>query len=205
MARNLKALGLALVVVFAMTAVSASAASAAEFHSASENTKFVGTQVGINAFFTEVGAVECEITEYKGEVNGATTTSEVETVPTYEKCTAFGQPADITPHGTITITSNGTIHVNAPVTITVTSGGLSVCTLTVKAQGPRGTVGFDNQGSGSTADILLTALVVGLEYEVSGGNGNCGTEGPHSDGEYEGNVTVKGFGPGGAQVGIRWG
>jgi hypothetical protein len=205
MTRYPKALGLVLAAALMMALASTSTASAAEFHSESSETKFVGTQVGINAFFTEVGAVECEITEYKGEVNGTTTTTEVETVPTYERCTAFGQPMDFVAHGSVVFTSNGTVDITGPISETVTSGGLSVCTLTIKAQGPRGTVGIDNQGSGSTADILLTTLVVGLEYEVSGGNGNCGTEGPHSDGEYEGSVTVRGFGPGGSQVGIRWG
>src|SRR3954453_24012956 len=59
MIRNMKALGLAVISVLAMGAISASAASAVEFHSEALNTTYKATGDGEQVFVTPAGTVTC--------------------------------------------------------------------------------------------------------------------------------------------------
>jgi hemin uptake protein HemP len=113
MTRNLKALGLALVAVFAFAAISASAASAetteTKIHGALTTTpnvtaNIIGTEDGGNHRFEVgggVGTVECEISEFHGHIAGKTTSPTF--TPTYSICsmTLFGtkRPVTVTHNG----------------------------------------------------------------------------------------------------------
>jgi hypothetical protein len=99
MIRNLKAFGLALIAVFALSAVAASGAQAAPKFTGFEtptglhvHTIIKGEQVGNHQFFPAgegegFGAVECEVAKFEG----TSLTGEDESItikPTYEKCHA---------------------------------------------------------------------------------------------------------------------
>ena len=92
MTRNLKALGLALVAVFAMSVVGASAASAAtEFHAEKAPVTLTGSQhAGEDVFTTDAGTVSCENASYVGSQATATALTSSAT-PSYSGCHAtFG-------------------------------------------------------------------------------------------------------------------
>ena len=108
MIRNLKVFGLALVAVFAMSALVASAASANKaywFNSdtgAADWTKLSGEQIKgtPDTFVVDAGTVSCTTATYAGSTS-ATTTNTITLAPTYAGCTLFPLP------GTAAITTNG--------------------------------------------------------------------------------------------------
>ncbi len=117
MIRNLKALGLAVVAVLAMSAVVASAASAETGTVTAESypAKLTSTQVGTNELSIGNGArkVSCTTATVSGELTAATTTLTL--TPTYTNCTSTGAlPA--------TVTLNGCDYLLHPTKVTATTG-----------------------------------------------------------------------------------
>jgi hypothetical protein len=139
MIRNLKALGLALIAVFAFAAISAAGASAetpeTKIHGALQTTpdgtaNITGTELGGNHKFVVagIGTVECQESEFHGHIAGKTTSPTF--TPTYNLCTmtVFGvsRPATVTHNEcTYTLTAHhfleeqdtkgtGQIHVVCP-------------------------------------------------------------------------------------------
>jgi hypothetical protein len=212
MIRNLKALGLALVAVLAMSVMAASAAQGAAFKSEAGTTFLSGSQVTENVFTTAAGKVKCKKATFSGEVTG-TSVTELTIIPLYEECTAFGQSAKVTMEGCdydfdVTTATTGHVKITCPpekhITVHVTSGN---CSLTIFGQTPGvPTVDFTNQGGpGNTRDVLVTSTVSQIEYTVDGPGTICGTAGTYKGAEgakYDGTVTEKGANEGGTQVGV---
>ena len=227
--RNLKVLGLALLAVFSMSAMLASAA-----HATPETTQLTTTaggaatailtaeqQTGGEQVFTvNTGAIKCPSVR----IPETTVTLPLETVeihPEYGqtvKCKAFGFSATITTTGCnylghITtglqekITGQITVLCTGANKITVTNIGTN-CVVTVGSQTVPGDVVFDNTpnvAEPTKDDLDLTANLEGIEYTETGTE--CAKPGVTSkNGTYKGNTTVKGFedkaGVEGAQVGI---
>jgi hypothetical protein len=98
MKRNLKALGLALVAVFALSVVAASAASAAgeKFHAAVEPSVVTANNEGEgNHVFAAGGTeVKCTTAKFAGTATAKTATSQT-VHPTYSGCTFLGETATI--------------------------------------------------------------------------------------------------------------
>jgi hypothetical protein len=211
MSRKLKVIGLAALAVLAVSAVSASAAHAAQFTSQAQKTFLHGVQATQNVFTTVAGEVKCNVATFEGTQEGTAdgglgfTSQEAIVHPTYSSCTAFGFPAEVnTDSCQYTLTAGGQVTIlncTTPIKITIPIAG---CNVTVGNQGPLSSVSYDNEGSGSTADILVTSAVTGIHYISSGGS--CGSAGEHTDGKYTGSVTVKGYSDSGhtTQVGIAW-
>lgn len=195
MRRNSKALGLALVAVFAMSALVASAAQAQQsYRSSASPTTLSGSQVTKNVFHVPgAGTVECSTATFAGTQTG-TAVSDVTITPTYSGCVAFGfSSTHINMNGcqyTFTTPSNfkATSDVICPgsnkIQITPTFFGSSVCTVQVGAQTPSGVVDLENKESES--HVLVTATVTGIAHSAG-----CGASAA-SDGEYTGSVTEKG-------------
>ena len=117
MTRNLKALGLALVAVFALSAVVASGASAspalftAEV-SAEETAKIHGGQIGTDKFVIGTGANPAELTCATASLVGKALTqgkqsTEVTLEPTYATCHAIVTVLTVKVTRTATVTMNG--------------------------------------------------------------------------------------------------
>jgi len=177
MSRNLKALGLGLVAVFAMSAVMASAASAEgtfKFKSEGTPTKLSGKQHAGNDVFTpHTGGVSCNEATYAGEQVG-TEVSEVTVTPTYSECKAFGL-------FNVPITTNGCRYtLNAGTkTGTTFAGSVSIacpagkiieieapgCTTTVGSQSNIGGITLTNIGAGATREITVDINIIALKYE----------------------------------------
>jgi hypothetical protein len=227
MTRNLKALGLALVAVFAMSAVAASSAPALHFTGGTGITKVDGAQVGLNVFTANGSPIECEEATFSGTVV-ATTTTEQTITPTYNKCRFASKTVNTTvdmngcafiltipnaanvnnpvhvecPTGTGTITHNGVANTKV---IIVTIPGL--CEFTIPEQTPTtGGVKYEAGTSGGKKDVTVNASITGIHYTT---HGNCqilsgkATDFTWSDGTYNGKITFTGTNGAGGAVDIE--
>jgi hypothetical protein len=167
MHRKLKTLGLALVAVLAMSAVVASAASAANFTATKYPTTFTAESAkGNDTFKTEAGTVECKA-HFSGTLSAAS--EKVLVIPKYTECVAFGLTAEVT----VPVGCAFEVATNQSVKITLISGsscsGLVVhsgtCTTVIKPQGPLNKMDLTNNAA--TTDITVQATVTGIAYEVT--------------------------------------
>jgi hypothetical protein len=177
MSRNLKALGLALVAVFAMNAMVAmvaSAESAFKFKLEGTPTRLTGQQhAGNDVFTAHTGTVSCDGVTYFGEQLG-TEVSEMTFAPTYSECKAFGLfniPIVINncrytlKAGTKTgATFIGSVSIVCPAgkVIEVRAPG---CTTTVGSQSNIGSIVYTNIGAGATREVTLDVAITTLKYE----------------------------------------
>lgn len=223
MIRNIKALGLAIVAVAAMSMVAASAVQASELHvtTAENNAVITGQQTGINRFQItppEGASVECEEATFEGTVSRAgagqqITTKDTQVTATYAKCTAFGIGSQVLMNGckyTITgehtpagqqtpVTANPANGKTAYVDITGCTSGKQVevkapgCTIKVPEQNTLSHLVFSNTGSGNTQDVDVEITVTGITYQVSGLLCGHTTNVTTHDGVYTGNATFRAY------------
>jgi archaellum component FlaF (FlaF/FlaG flagellin family) len=209
--KNLKILGLALVAVFAMSAVVASGASALSpaFTSEGSPTILTGSQEGSDVFTTHGGTVTCTTATYEGTQTG-TESSETEVTPTYSGCTAFGfvnVPIDVNGCKYV-FTANQSMHIVCPAekSIEVTAPG---CTVTVGTQTPTGpnTIEYTNIGAGTTMEVTLDVSLSGIHYieHNKGSFPTCSfpTE-TTTNGTYSGHAKVTGETAAHVHTGITW-
>ncbi len=107
MIRKLKTLGVALVVVFALGAMAAQAAGAADTFtsdSGTNSTIFTGNQVGTNVFSLGGASVSCPVARFTGTKSGNSVTS-VTVHPEYEG--NAGGECQLSPIGSLTFTTTG--------------------------------------------------------------------------------------------------
>jgi hypothetical protein len=183
MKRRIKTLGVVLASVFAMSAVVASAASAAEFHSAVHPQTVTGTQTTGHVFTTNAGTVTCKKVTFSGTTNAKTSTTQT-LAPEFKECTAFGFiNIVIHVHGcTVIFHRDGVIEIICPpggkVEITV-----PFCTVTIGGQFIAGGQTFANNG-GKTDIVATTNVKEEIDYN------ECGTA--RTNGSYKGTTTVTG-------------
>jgi len=207
MTRYLKTLGLALVAALALTAVVASAASAAaQFHSEAENTTVEATQTSNHVFTTPAGKVTCKEMTATGTQAKKTDIS-ITLVPVYKLCTTA------TIFGTINVnvdfatgkceytftSETGEVHIfctNPGGVITIEGPG---CKITVPPQTVKKAV-YTNAAT-VPKHITVTPEVSGIKSTATGAF--CSSTGESTTGTYTGTATAKGF-SGGKQVGIWW-
>jgi hypothetical protein len=226
MTRNLKALGLALLSVCALGAVAASAATAATDHFTSPlaSTIITGDQVGTtHVFGTKSSSLEvsCNKAHFAGTAEG-TSALEIEVHPEYSECSAgvFGNATVDTTGCNYNLTGETDPYTNTSgvsegeaATVGVACEGSTVkitgsgCTISIGSQEHLLGVKYDNEGSGSTADVKVTVKVDGIAYTSSGVScGLVGIKASGTDGFLTEEVTAKGFednaGTEGSQVGI---
>jgi hypothetical protein len=215
MIRNIRALGIALMAVFALSAVAAQTAAAGENLTiegivAPAKGFATGTKTTTHVFATPNGEVVCSTISFPSEaVQAGGTVSEVTVNPSYSGCTAFGfatahvtnngchylftKPTDLgggkwtfhPPH--IVPTSGSTCNF----TITPTFFGASVCTQTVENQTPTG--GHVTATNGTAAngkmDVTLHTTLTGIHYKGTGGV--CGENVTNTNATYTGDVTIE--------------
>jgi hypothetical protein len=222
MNRKLKALGLALFAAFAMTALYASAASAALHHitstSKSGTTHLTAKADTDQKFFATTSdatrEVNCKkINLKKGTATfTGTETTEITAGPEYSECTAkqggesfsakvtFGECHYLfTGETTTDVTGNqsATVHINCPEgkpgpVVDVTIFNLT-CIEVTPNQTLEGVTYAKDETIGGAGKLTLDAKVHGI---VSRTTGPCKGEGDpeeHTDGLYEGKATIEGF------------
>lgn len=220
MTSKLKVLGLAFVALFAMSAITASAASATPAHftvdSLTSNAFLTGFQDPAEPeqiFITEFGEVNCNIVSAKAtapKTSETIETSEVKYTSNYfgnTKCEAFGLEAEINFNGCNYLFHAGEFvsagHSTGSVDLVCPSGKsvkiiTPTCTVTVAAQAGLGPVTYTQVGS-APSDITLDAEIEGIAY--SGSGATC--SGSFNEGIYFGKATIKAYednGSEGAQV-----
>jgi hypothetical protein len=197
MIRNLKVLGLALVAVFAMSAVAASASSAAQFHSEGANTTFSGGQTTQHRFGTTTGTVICSTASFSGEAANATEES-LTITPVYSGC-EFEELFEVTVNTNgckytfhASSATNGTVDIKGCGTNKyIQVGSTLTCRVRVPEQNGISAVMYTNEGSGANRKVLVTAEVTNLRYEESGlFCANSGTS--MENGTYTGSTLVSG-------------
>jgi hypothetical protein len=201
MMRSFKALGMALLAVFAMSAIAASAASANQFHSSVEKTTLTVASNEDQKFLYESGGktVKCTGVGGSGEANTATT-STVTFNPTYSGCTVDGiafstaqvsfNECDYLFHVDASANEGATDVVctgSSQITITVKVFGVSVCTFHIGKQTPSGKSKYANSGA---KQVKVQPNQTGITGSKQGGS-ECGSASSTS-GTYTGSVVVKG-------------
>ena len=224
--RNLKALGIALVAVFAMSALAASSASAVVKHhfdstSTTENTWVTGEDhEGANKFITPAGAITCKEVHYYGTQAGNTVTA-VTVTPKYGECTSPVGPVTVTNEGcqyllTGETDENGHAQVHMECgekgRIHLTFQEIK-CDQELKSQTLSGVHYTNAETPGKPHEVTLHNTFKNIHYtNVSTGFGGCfllGGAGTFANAEYIGTVTVRGYQddgptkPTGPQVGVK--
>jgi hypothetical protein len=213
MIRNLKALGLALVAVFAMSAVAAGAASAEpyEFHSDGPFTTLTGTQSGAtnDTFTTDGGTVTCNTATYHGQIS-VEETSTISLAPTYSACT-------LNPFGSAVVSPNGCtylIHADTQVgendfttetdivcppgqeiTVVASLFGTTKCTVHIPPQSLGTGITVTNQTTGGgVSDIQAHISFNNIRYTETAGSGfgACSSTSGTANGTYSGLATISG-------------
>ena len=204
MIRKLKFLGLALVAVFAMSAVGASAASAAvEFHSENAPITLTGNQEGTsNGFDVQFGEVKCTTAKYHSKTATIKDETTIEVTPTFEGCTFAGVASPIDMNNCtfllhINNESKGTADVKCAIGSEITVTGGTKCTVHVPAQTGVGPITYKNSGAaeGSTREVTLNlGEIANITYNQTAGTaavGKCSSM-EKSDGKYTGTAEVTG-------------
>jgi hypothetical protein len=215
--RKLKTMGVAMVAVLAMTAVAASAAHAENLTAPGKTSVILKAEgSGEQKFTVTKGIVNCTTLAIEQQTV-AVPANEIEVAPTYSGCKAFGFNATVNfrscKYKFTTSGANQEANVSivgcttgAANEIEITNIGNN-CKINVPPQTLSTKVKFDNEGTGATADVKLTANIVNdIEYTEHGTS--CSHDGTlQANGTYVGNATIKGFedtagGTAGSQVGI---
>ena len=210
MMRNLKALGLALVAVFAMSALAASGASAASFTAGEADTTISGVQKTTHVFAVTGVETSCKKVSFSGTSSSVVQAS-ITITPKYEECTAESIIGTIN----VTVTGFGAgecdyrINASGTADLECASGkevtvDASTCTIHVPAQTGLSKLKFTNEGSGSSADVRVDVELEKITTNHTDGFGCPLTSGGESaTGTLNGDTTVTGSGAGGS-VAISW-
>ena len=182
--RSMKKLGV-LVAVFALSAIGASNASAAEaLFTASSTGSLVGSAENHHTFVTNGGTVTCSKAAISGTIAKTADTQQHVTVRYGTECAAFGFASVHISDATYLFTAKTgeNVHLLNTVIITPTFFGSSICTVTIPPQ-TLSTVDYSNLG---TNKVTVNATVAGIHYTVHNGGGSCGSVGTFSNGTYVG-------------------
>ncbi len=224
MIRNIKALGLAIVAVGAMSMAVAASVQAAELHATTQGSAVLtGQQTQQHVFQTQAGTVTCGTANFEGTVasQGTQVTAQEATItPTYSGCEAFGLNATVQMNGCkYTITGKANTNTGATTALTsyvdvsgctsgkqiVVNAAGGLCTATIPEQHNLSHLVYKDEGTPgtSTEDVGVDVTVSGITYELHGlfcpGGGATGLR---HDGTYHGKATFKAFvdSPGQQQV-----
>jgi hypothetical protein len=192
--QRLKVIVLALVAVFAISAVASATASAHEFV-ASKEGNLTGKALNTHKFKTSAGTVECEIAKASGTVVAPLIKETQLGKVKYEKChvTFIGNPAaEVAPEVEYEFFAGETkehplvtpwVTLKNNITITIPSAG---CKIEVNSAGNSElkSVSYANLAGGK---LEIKATVKGITYKGTGGL--CGNK-EEKNGEYTGNEEV---------------
>jgi hypothetical protein len=134
--RLVKVLGVALVAVFAFSAMAAAGASAHEFTASNTPVKLEGKAIQTQVFTTLAGKLECTTIGVTGEATLKTSKTQRATV-SYTGCVANNGKLTAKPDEPISaeyeFNAEGTVSILKPITILASFSGVK-CTITVSAQ-----------------------------------------------------------------------
>jgi hypothetical protein len=175
--KRIRYAGLALVVVFAMSAAAAASAGAHEF-SATVMGTVKGTAKATQVFTTAAGKVECSTLSVTSGQTVLASKTETATIQ-YSGCKAFGLSATISP-ATYEFNAEGSVKLAKQISIKATA-----CQVTVPTAGNENlkSVGYKQSGT----EVVIEPNVTGITSE---GTGTACTYAKESKGTYTGNSSV---------------
>jgi hypothetical protein len=190
--RLTKMLGLALIAAAAMSAVIASAASAAEFfHDAEGTARVTAKNEGVHKFTAGIiGTIECKKATFTGTSFVTSPQPTVTVEPTYTECTFLGVSGVVVKTNGCSYTFNlptgagpftGTTTVNCPTGKKIEFEATG-CKIAVGAQGPLSSVTYTNLAT-VPMSVKVAASVSKIKYTSSG---TCVVLGEKEDGSYSG-------------------
>lgn len=205
MIRKIKALGLAIAAVAAMSLAGAAAAQGAELHAASGGATTVIEGVQTTQHVLRITppngpAVTCSQAFFAGAA--AKTSQELTMTGQYTGCTAFGQVANVAMNGCkYTITGAGKLALSAQVDIVGCTSGkqieiqTAICQITVPEQSTiAGLVIFSNAGGLPVpAHINASIGLSGIAYQLHGVVCGHAVTTTTNDATYQGNATFKAY------------
>jgi hypothetical protein len=179
---KLRVIGLSLVAVFMLSAVSMAAAH--EFVSSGTGTiKVVG--VGEQEFKIFGKKVDC--TTLAGSGSTATTKASTQVVTLkFTGCEAFGSAGTVTAASYL-FDAEGTVGIKTAVVITDPTGKCSVQVFANAANASLKSISFASGTKNKT--LKVNANVAGIEAEANGGTNTCGTVKTKGTGTYIGEAT----------------
>ena len=188
--RLVKILGVALVAVFAFSAMAATGASAHVFEWSSAGLKLLASADGPQLFITLAGHLVCNKLLGNGVLEAAVTETQKVTV-LYEECTVSVNAVTAKPDEPILteyeFNANGTVKILKHVTILAKLAGLP-CTILVLPSGALSTVKYDNINSNT--EILVLSHVQEILTDATGAG--CAKQYKNErDALYRGNAFVK--------------
>jgi len=184
--------GLTVLAAFAMSAVAASAASAAEFfHEAEGTARVTAHNEGVHSFTAgTIGTIECKKATFTGTSYVTSPQKTVTVLPAYSECTFLKIPGVVVKMNECTYTFleptgagpfTGAVDVNCPVGKKIEFEATG-CKIEVGTQGPLSTVTYTNQPT-SPKSVKVAANVSKITYTASG---TCIVLGTKTDGTYSG-------------------
>ncbi|HKO39113.1 MAG TPA: hypothetical protein VJU14_12170 [Solirubrobacterales bacterium] len=197
-ARKLKAIGLAVLALLAVGALSAPAAQAGEFETGVFPATITGQQInGPHEITTELGVMACGL-GLEGELTEAS--EELTLTPEFQNCMIAGNPVDVVNNGcdfrfnagaTLAMdTVEGSLDLICPgggkFTFGVTIGGVVQCVMKVPEQLGLGEVTYIDTTMAGHVDIEFN--IEGFSYELGP---NCPVAGAFANGEYAGESTLR--------------
>jgi hypothetical protein len=215
MTRNLKALGIALIAVFAMSVVAASAAQA-KFDTLTtfptkENVFLTSKALATQEFIIQGGKAKVKCTEVELETSEgkSTNTDKSTSITAYPKYNKTEPSCEVSPFGNGTVHMNGCyytftsetdasgdaeVHIICPPEKVIEIKGPASCTIKVGTQTVRG-VHYTNEttspGTNETEmHIKLEPTVTGISWTSTAACALVGIKASGTDGTYTGNVTV---------------
>jgi hypothetical protein len=212
--KKMKTLGLALVAVFAMSAVVASAASAAQFASdGNVEASIEAKQSTTHTFSIEGNNVTCTSAVFTTAGLISSPATSVKVHPAYTGCTAFGFVGSsvtttgcdyvLSAPGTVEsgkVAGNIKVECEAGKNIVIVAG---TCEVTVAPQSFTKGLTFENIAS-SPKTMNLKAAVTGIASTKVKDGFLCPLSGTGAaSGTYTGDTLIKGFNSGGTQVGVK--
>jgi len=192
--RSVKMFGLAVLTAFAMSAVVASAASAAEFfHEAAGTARVTAHNEGVHKFTAGlIGTIECKKATFTGTEYVTSPQKTVTVTPNYEECTFLGIPGVKVethkcayrfnqPTGTGPFT--GTVNIlNCPAGEEIEFEATG-CKIEVGTQGPLSSITYTNQLTSPKSVKVAASISKSITYTASG---TCTVLGTKTDGTYSG-------------------
>lgn len=206
MIRNLKTLAVALGVIFAMSAVAASAAPAEifAFSSEAESTSLKGAQIGTSKMTVDAGTLSCEASSFTGEMPSEA--FDVVLTPTYSGCLFAGVPVEIKTNGCVYVMTTATkegsnyevetgIECEEGKSITATAKlfGVTKCTIDIGPQA--GLKKITVTETGSPTELHTSIALSGIKYSQTAGTGlgACAKAEGTTNGTYEGTAVIEAF------------
>jgi hypothetical protein len=223
---------MAAVAALAFSGIAASSAMAVPKFTCVETVGTLHFHVHCTAFGTQVageadeftagsgfGAIRCTNATFSGGTNATGESTTEETHPSYSSCSdSFGRTVDVSTTGCNYLfhvttklqedeyqgTSDVVCEAGKLIELKVTSGGSTVCTVTIGSQTGTGPHKITNMTGSVPTDVTIMKQATNVHSTTSGGFFNCGiSNGEHTEGTYTGNTTVIGRNTANEQVDIE--